>query len=79
MEERSNSMMAIVSAEEAPIGVLLWPVVSAGSEPHYTLAEVQVVRREERSFVRWIYQDGKERTFEVSEGVVGARSAVPCG
>ena len=58
-----------VVAEEAPLGVLLWPVRAPQYEPNFTLAEVQVVRREHGSFVRWVYQSGSERLFGLGEEV----------
>ena len=58
-----------VIAEDAPIGVQLWPTRSPAYADNFTLMEVQVVRGEVRSYVRWIYRNGNERTFSLGESV----------
>lgn len=47
-----------VIAEDAPIGVLLWPVTRPEAAPNFTLMEVRVVRRECRNYVTWVYENG---------------------
>lgn len=59
-----------VVAEDAPLGVLLWPVRDPKFAPNFTLERVEVVRTENRSFVRWVYQSGTERVFGLGEQVV---------
>ena len=59
-----------VVAQDAPVGVLLWPVREAKYEPGFTLAEVHVIRNEARTFVCWVYQDGHKRYFDLDENVV---------
>ena len=59
-----------VVAEEAPVGVPLWPTREPDHAEFFTLVEVQMVRREERSFVRWVYQSGATREFTPGTGVV---------
>lgn len=66
----TDNPMDSVVAEDAPIGVQLWPTVSPESAPNFTLMEVQTVRRAGgRSYVRWIYENGKERSFDMGERV----------
>lgn len=59
-----------VLAEDAPIGVQLWPTTRPSASPDFTLMRVETVRTATRSFVRWIYESGKERTFDMGESVV---------
>lgn len=58
-----------VTAEDAPLGVQLWPTFVPESAPNYTLMRVETVRTEGRSYVRWIYQNGKERSFDLGQQV----------
>jgi len=58
-----------VVAEDAPIGVLLWPVRSPEFAPNFTLERVEIVRTAASSFVRWIYESGNERVFNVGDEV----------
>jgi hypothetical protein len=58
-----------VVAEDAPIGILLWPVNRPEAEPNFTLMEVRIVRRATRSHVTWIYENGSERHFDLGEQV----------
>lgn len=54
-----------VIAEDAPIGVLLWPVRSAEYAPNFTLASVTRTR----NTVIWTYEDGTVREFLPGERV----------
>lgn len=58
-----------VIAEDAPIGVLLWPVRSSEYAPNYMLASVAIIRDEYRTYVRWTYQGGNVRDFGLGESV----------
>lgn len=59
-----------IAAEDAPIGVLLVHSVSSPNKaPHFTLMRVETVRTATRSYVRWIYQSGQERTFDLGQMV----------
>jgi hypothetical protein len=60
-----------VAAEDAPIGVQLWPTRSPEFAPNFTLNEVQIIRNEVGTYVRWVYQgDVETRTFKLGEQVV---------
>jgi hypothetical protein len=67
---------ALVAAEDAPVGVLLWPVTHPAAEPNRTLADVSVVSRPTGDVVVWRFQSGLTRTFNLGEDVVVAASAV---
>lgn len=67
--KRQTSIDRVV-AEDAPIGVQLWPTVSPMSAPNFTLEFVEIVRTADRTFVRWIYENGKTRVFKLGERVV---------
>lgn len=58
-----------VIAEDAPIGVLLWPVRAPQYAPNYTIGRVEIIRTANQHFVRWIYESGTERVFQVGEAV----------
>jgi len=58
-----------VIAEDAPIGVQLWPTTSPKFAPNFTLASVATVRNEVRSYVVWTYENGSQRTFEMGEQI----------
>lgn len=68
-EEPAAEATTTVVAEEAPIGVLLWPVRAPEFAPSYTLMRVETVRTADRHIVRWIYESGQERTFDAGERV----------
>jgi hypothetical protein len=59
-----------IAAEDAPIGVQLWPTLSPESAPDFTLTRVSVVRNAFASWVVWTYMSGQERTFQPGESVV---------
>lgn len=63
------SNLTSVIAQDAPIGVLLWPVTAPEFEPNFTLEFVEVVRSAHGSFVVWVYENGNRRTFRVGESV----------
>lgn len=58
-----------VVAEEAPIGVLLWPVRAPEFEPNFTLESVTVIRDSMGSRVIWTHQNGTKRIFRPGEEV----------
>lgn len=69
---------SFVAAENAPIGVQLWPIVAPGYAHHWTLTSVEVITRTlrdasgtyEYAEVVWTYEDGKARTFNPGEQVL---------
>jgi hypothetical protein len=60
---------ASVAAEDAPIGVQLWPTITPESAPAFTLDRVEIVRTETQKYVRWVYQSGTIRVFELGQTV----------
>jgi len=56
-------------AEEAPLGVQLWPTRSPEFAPNFTLDSVAVVRNASGVHVVWTYQNGSTRFFRVGETV----------
>jgi hypothetical protein len=58
-----------VTAEEAPIGQLLWPVRDAKYAPNFTLDRVSVIREADATYVEWRYESGNVRHFPVGEQV----------
>jgi hypothetical protein len=69
MHPRSRAAIETVIAEDAPIGVQLWPTTDPQYAPNFTLMEVRTVRTATRSYVRWVYENGSERTFDLGEMV----------
>jgi hypothetical protein len=61
------SKFQTVTAEDAPLGVQLWPTISPEFAKNFTLAEVAVVRTATQTYVRWTYESGYKRTFRVGE------------
>lgn len=59
-----------VIAEDAPLGVLLWPVTDAKYAMNFTLERVETVRTCNGMHVRWVYESGNVRTFQPGERVV---------
>jgi hypothetical protein len=59
-----------VVAENAPLGVQLWPTISPDYADNFILNSVAVHRRETGDFVVWTYRSGKTRTLLVGEEVV---------
>jgi len=64
-----NVHTASVLAEDAPIGVQLWPTITPESAPNFTLESVEIVRNAYGSFVRWVYENGNVRTFKMGQTV----------
>lgn len=58
-----------ITAQGAPLGVLLWPVRDEQYAPNYTLDAVDIVRDVNGTYVRWVYQNGKTRRFQLGEQV----------
>lgn len=58
-----------VIAEQAPIGVQLWPTRSPQDAPNFTLAEVRLVRNHRGTHVQWVYEGGQERFFSIGDEV----------
>lgn len=69
MNNTAAAQTTTVVAEDAPIGIQLWPTRSPEFAPNFTLASVEIVRTEVRRFVRWTYQSGNVRTFDLGEKV----------
>lgn len=69
MTQTSITATESVIAEDAPLGVQLWPTRSPEFAPNFTLERVEIVRTEARTFVRWVYQNGNERVFKLGESV----------
>jgi hypothetical protein len=59
-----------VAAEDAPLGVQLWPTITPAGAPNFTLDRVEIVRDVNGEWVRWTYQNGSVRTFRKGERVV---------
>jgi hypothetical protein len=74
---RIASQVTTVTAEDAPIGVQLWPTISPKYAPNFTLAAVEVIVRKlrdasgdyEMSSVIWTYENGSTRSFLLGEQV----------
>jgi hypothetical protein len=74
-----NPTATLVVAEEAPLGVQLWPTATPDSARNFTLAAVEVLTRKARqedgswceypATVVWTYQSGNERRFRLGEEV----------
>lgn len=65
-----------VVAEDAPLGVLLWPVRASQYASNFTLERVEMVRTATRTYVRWVYESGRERLFALGE-TVAVKTAEP--
>ena len=61
---------ARVIAEDAPLGVLVWPVRDVRYAPNFTLERVEVVRTANGSHVVWVYESGLRRYFKLGELVI---------
>ena len=64
-----DSPYSDVVAELAPIGVQLWPTRAPEFAPNFTLQTVEIVRNAYGTSVRWTYESGTVRTFEMGESV----------
>jgi hypothetical protein len=58
-----------VAAQDAPLGVCLWPVKDEQYAPNFTLERVETIRTANGTHVRWVYQSGKDRWFKLGERV----------
>lgn len=65
-----------VVAEDAPIGVQLWPTRTPEYAPNFTLASVAVVRSEAPTYVVWTYESGTVRTLALGEQVACRKVAL---
>lgn len=70
MTATATHIETTVAAEDAPIGIQIWPTIAPGYAHHFTLDSVELVRDCNGEWVRWTYQDGKTRTFSKGEQVV---------
>lgn len=59
--------LATVAAEDAPLGVQLWPTRTPEYAPNFTLNRVEVVRTPGGQYVRWVYESGDQRIFKMGE------------
>ena len=66
--ETAAQIFTDVPVEDAPLGVVIWPCFP-GYEANFTIERVEVVRDINGTWVRWIYESGKTRTFSVGEVV----------
>jgi hypothetical protein len=67
--QTTTTTTTTVIAEDAPIGVQLWPTRSPEFAPNFTLAKVITTRTAAGECVTWVYENGTERTFAKGEGV----------
>jgi hypothetical protein len=58
-----------VTAEDAPVGIQLWPTRSPEYAPNFTLASVAVVRNSNGEHVVWTYENGNQRVFGKGEQI----------
>lgn len=67
-----------IKAEDAPLGVPLWPADSEALLPHHTLEQVEVLQSvrslvgNHGPFVRWTFVSGTTRAFRLGEEIVVA-------
>lgn len=59
----------LIKAEDAPLGVQLWPTRAPEYAPNFTLAEVAIIRGPYGTRVEWTYQNGAARIFDLGEDV----------
>ena len=65
----NTTQTTTVIAEDAPIGVQLWPTRSPEFADNFTLERVEIVRDEVRTWVRWTYRNGTTRNFQLGEAI----------
>lgn len=58
-----------VTAEDAPIGVQLWPTTNPRYGLNFTIQRVEIVRNSHGTHVCWVYENGAERIFDMGEKV----------
>jgi hypothetical protein len=59
-----------VIAEDAPLGVQLWPTLSADYADNFTLDMVETHRTVNGTMVTWTYRNGTTRVFHAGDQVV---------
>lgn len=62
MNATAQLLDTTVTAQDAPLGVLLWPVRSPEYARNFTLAAIEQVHP--GILVRWVYESGKTRDFD---------------
>ncbi len=70
MNTHQTLLDGTVAAQDAPLGVCLWPVRSPEYAANFTLDNVAVVRDTNGTHVVWAYQNGKVRHFQLGEQVM---------
>lgn len=71
MNTNTAATETTIAAEDAPLGVQLWPTISPEFADNFTLTAVKVVRTEVNSYVHWMYRGASaDRYFEIGEQVV---------
>lgn len=70
MTSTTTTQTTTVAAEDAPLGVQLWPTTSPEFAANFTLDRVDTMRGVNGTTVRWVYQNGSERFFGLGEEVV---------
>jgi hypothetical protein len=58
-----------IVAEDAPIGVQLWPTIDPKFAANYTLAQVGIIRDAYGTHVHWLYEGGAERLSKMGEKI----------
>jgi hypothetical protein len=66
---KADGLRMRVTAEAAPLDVLLEPVPDREAASDYTLRAVSVVRSVAGQYVVWEYLNGRTRTFSVGQQV----------
>jgi hypothetical protein len=72
MTDEPTMTTKIIKAEDAPLGVPLWPADSEVLLPHHTLEQVEVVQSvrslvgNHGPFVRWTFVSGTTRSFRLA-------------
>jgi hypothetical protein len=64
-----NLIDTTVTAEDAPLGVCLWPVLGEQYASNFTLERVETVRSASGTRIHWVYESGKDRWFQPGEKV----------
>ncbi len=62
-ETATRNGYTMVTAEDAPLGMQLWPTTRPDAAPNFTLDAVAVIRTVNGERVVWAYQNGSTRTF----------------
>lgn len=58
-----------VTAQDAPIGVQLWPTTDPRYAPNFTIESVELIRNHRGAHVRWVYESGSTRYFDLGDQV----------